>query len=59
MYDDFYDGPPVHSYMPGFASTLPPPADEFDAVAELRKVVEEITGIKAEQPQKPRIGFLP
>lgn len=33
--------------------------DECEAVRRLREIVEEVTGKPVEQPQKPRIGFLP
>lgn len=56
--DDDYSYP---LFMVGHASTLPPEqeAEAERRVRELRELIYEITGIPAEQPAKPRIGFLP
>jgi hypothetical protein len=55
--DDEYSYP-LHST--GSVSTLQSETDQDDqTVAELHKVVFEVTGKRVEPPQKPRMGFLP
>lgn len=56
--DDDYSFP---LFMVGHVTTLPleQEGDAERRVRELRELVHEITGIPAEQPTKPRIGFLP
>lgn len=49
-----YDAPMPGS---GMATTLPT-EQERDFGAELRAVVEEVTGKPVEEPAKPRMGFL-
>ena len=45
-------------YMSGSASASSP--DEVDDIAaQLRAIVKEVTGKDVEQPEKPRMGFLP
>jgi hypothetical protein len=53
--DDEYSYP---LHMTGQASALPP-EQENEAVRQLHAAVKEVTGKDVEQPQKPRIGFLP
>lgn len=55
LYNDYGDGPP---YWMGTASTIQHDDPEPDPVAELRKIVEEVTGKKVEKPAKQRMGFL-
>lgn len=50
---------PAYVQQMGAASPTIPDDPEPDPVAELRAVVEEVTGIKFDKPAKPRIGFLP
>ena len=45
-------------WMQGSASTLPVNTEE-SVIDQLHAVVKEVTGRDVEQPQKPRIGFLP
>ena len=50
---------PAYVQQMGAASPTIPDDQQPDPVEELRRVVEEVTGIKIERPSKPRIGFLP
>lgn len=53
--DDYYESCP---WGFGSLSVLSCDADGDDAVAELRKVVEEVTGKKIPETPARRIGFL-
>jgi hypothetical protein len=54
---DYWDGYEAPYGGSGMATTLPV-EPERDCVAELRAVVEEVTGKPVEVPPKPRMGFL-
>jgi len=54
-FEDYGDGAP---YWMGTASTIQHDDEPRDVVAELRKVVEEVTGKPVSRPDKPRMGFL-
>ncbi len=54
MWDEWWGGAP--DFM-GHVSTLPVD-HEHDVAAELRKVVEEVTGKPVESPPPRRIGFI-
>ena len=56
-WDYFMTGYEAPSGGMGMATTLPIEA-ERDYAAELRAVVEEVTGKTVEPPAKPRMGFL-
>lgn len=53
--DDEYSYP-LHTS--GSVSTLPVD-DEDETITKLHQTVFEVTGKRVEQPEKPRMGFLP
>lgn len=54
---DYWGGYEAPWPSQGSATTLPT-EPENDVIADLHKVVEEVTGSPVERPVRPRMGFL-